>query len=231
MAAVVVPTLERIIRDVRIRLNQPKAENSRWSDTELTEYINEALQQMFLTINEACEGQFDKITSPGLNTTNAVETVVLPTDCFAIRGVWFKQGTINRRLEYRQNIMEDYANDASTNGQANYEPYYYLRGNNLVLRPIPGFTSTNGPLVIEYTAYPNVLVYGGDTLDSGISPLFKQLLVAYAVTEAKRKDDLVTNGSSRTAAESHLADLWHNFKHQLLERSKAPQYITPYEPI
>lgn len=229
MAAVVVPTLERIIRDVRVRLNQPKAENSRWSDTELTEYINEALQQMFLTINETSEGQFDKVGN--LDVTNAVDTVALPTDCFALRGVWFKQGTINRRLEYRQNITEDFANDSSTNGQANYEPYYYLRGNSLVLRPIPGFTSTNQPIYIEYTAYPNVLVYGGDTLDAGISPLFKQLLVAYAVTEAKRKDDLVTNGSSRTAAESHLADLWHNFKHQLMERSKAPQYVTPYEPI
>lgn len=228
MAAVVAPTLERIIRDVRVRLNQPKQENSRWSDTELTEYINEALQQMFLTINEYSEGQFDKSTS--LNIVNVTETVALPTDCFAIRGVWKVQGTINRRLEYRQNILEDFGNSSSTNGQANYEPYYYLRGNNLVLRPIPGFSETNG-LLIEYTGYPNVLVFGGDTLDSGISPLFKQLLVAYAVTEAKRKDDLVTNGNSRTAAESHLADLWKNFKHQISERSKAPQFITAYEPV
>lgn len=125
--------------------------------------------------------------------------------------------------------MEDFGNSSSTNGQANYEPYYYLRGNNIVLRPIPGFSETGG-LLIEYTGYPNVLVYGGDTLDSGISPLFKQILVAYGVTEAKRKDDLVTGGNTRAAAESHLADLWTNFKHQVSERSKAPQYITPYEP-
>lgn len=183
---------------------------------------------MFLVINEASEGQFDKTATA--DVTNATETVALPTDCFAIRGVWWKQGTINRRLEYRQNITEDFGNDSSTNGQSNYEPYYYLRGNNLVFRPIPGFTSTNQPIYIEYTAYPNVLVYGGDTLDAGISPLFKQILVAYAVTEAKRKDDLVNNGNSRTAAESHFSGLWGNFKHQIMERSKGPQYITPFEP-
>lgn len=184
---------------------------------------------MFLTINEVSEGQFDKVAS--LDVVNAVDTVALPTDCFAIRGVWWKQGTINRRLEYRQNITEDFANDSSTNGQANYEPYYYLRGNSLVFRPIPGFTSTNQPVYLEYTAYPNVLVFGGDTLDSGISPLFKQILVAYAVSEAKRKDDLVSNGNTRAAAEEHLGGLWQNFKHQVMDRSKAPQYITPFEPF
>lgn len=183
---------------------------------------------MFLTIQEYTEGQFDKTTS--LNVTNAVETVALPSDCFAIRGVWYKQGSINRRLEYRQNITEDFSNDASTNGAANYEPYYYLRGNYLVLRPIPGFTSTDTPVYVEYTAFPSALVYGSDSMDSGISPIFKQVLVAYAVTEAKRKDDLVTGGNTRQAAEAHLADLWNNFKHQVSERSKAPTYITPFEP-
>lgn len=216
---------------MRIRLNQPKAENSRYSDTELADYINEGLQQMFLTINEYSEGQFDKITSPGLDVTSGIETVALPVDCFAIKAAYMVQGTINRRLVYKQSVLDDYSNTSSTNGQANYEPYYFIRGNNLVLRPIPGFTSTNGPIILEYTAFPNVLVYGSDNLDNGISPLFKQILVAYAVTEAKRKDDMVSNGNTRTAAESHLADLWHNFKHQISERSKAPQYITPFEPF
>lgn len=183
---------------------------------------------MFLTVNEISEGQFDKKTS--LDITNTVETVPLPTDCFAIRALYKVQGSINRRLEYRQNILEDYGNDSSTNGAANYEPYYYLRGNSLVLRPIPGFTEVGG-LVIEYTAFPNVLVYGGDTLDAGISPLFKELVVMYVVAKAKLKDDLSSGGSSRLPAESHLSDLYTNFKHQLSERSKAPQYITAYEPV
>ena len=228
MAAVVTPTLERLIRDTRILLNQPRAENSRWSDSELTGYANDAVQQIFLTINEASEGQFDKTAT--LDIVNAVDTVALPADCFAIRGVWKVQGSINRRLEYRQNIMEDFSNSSSTNGEANYEPYYYLRGNSLVLRPIPGFSAT-ASLYMEYTAFPNVLVYGGDLMDQGISPLFKELIVMYIVSKAKLKDDLVSGGNTRAAADTHLADLYTNFKHQLLERSKAPQYITPFEPV
>ena len=174
------------------------------------------------------EGQFDKSTT--LDITNAVETVPLPSDCFAIRGVWKVQGSINRRLEYRQNITEDFGNSSSTNGAANYEPYYYIRGNSLVLRPIPGFSETAG-LILEYTAFPTVLVYGGDTMDSGISPMFKELIVMYIVSKAKLKDDLVSGGNTRLPAESHLSDLYKNFKHQLSERSKAPQYVTPYEPV
>lgn len=214
-----------MLRDVRIRLNQPRAENSRWSDPELADYLNEGAQQIFLTVQEICEGQFDTTTT--LNTTANTETVTLPTDCFAVKALYWNSGTVNRRLVYKSSVTEDF--DTTASGSSGYEPYYFLRGNSLVLRPKPGFTSTTGPLVLEYTKYPTVLVYGADTLDTGISPLFKQLLVAYAVTEAKRKDDLVTGGSSRTAAESHLGDLWRNFRHQLSERSKAPQFITPFE--
>lgn len=228
MAQVIAPTLEKIIRDVRVLLNQPKPENSRFSDAELTSYANDAIQQIFLTVNEAGEGQFDKITN--LDIVNATETVALPVDCFAIKALYKVQNQVNRRLEYRQNIMMDYDNSSSNTGSTTYEPYYYIRGNNLVLRPIPGFSETSG-LVLEYTAFPSVLVYGGDTMDSGISPLFRELIVMYVVSKAKLKDDLAGGGNSRAPAEAHLADLYNNFKHQLMERSKAPQYITVFEPV
>lgn len=219
-------------------MNQPKAENSRFSDAELTGYANDAIQQIFLDINEAGEGQFDQSTSdatnvsyPGLNVTKNVETVALPSDCFAIKAVYFKQGQMNRRLEYRQNIMMDYDTSATNSGQTTYEPYYYLRGNSLVLRPIPGFTSTDNPITIEYTAYPQVLVYGGDSMDNGISPLFKELIVSYIVSKAKFKDDLSGQGQGYALASSRMVDLFKQFKHQVMERSKAPQYVTPFEPI
>ncbi len=227
MAAVVAPLLEKLIQDARVLLNQPKAENSRYSPAAMTGWANDAIQQIFLTVNEAGEGQFDKTAN--LNVVSGTETVALPTDCFAIKALYKVQGTVNRRLEYRQNVTQDYDNTSSNTGGATYEPYYYLRANNLVLRPIPGFSETNS-LVIEYTAYPSVLVYGGDTLDAGISPLFKELVVMYIVAKAKLQDDLSGGGSSRVPAQEHMADLYRNFKHQLIERSKAPQYITPFSP-
>jgi hypothetical protein len=229
MSQVIAPKLERIIKNVRMMLNQPKAENSRFSDAELTQWANDAIQQIFLTINEAGEGQFDAITS--LNVTNAVETVALPSDCFAVKAVWWTQSNIKRRLEYRQNTLMDYDMTNTNSGQTTYEPYYYFRGNSLVLRPIPGFTSTDSPLTVEYTAYPQVLVYGGDTMDSGISPLFRELIESYVIAKAKFRDDLSGMGQGYELANSRMVDLFHQFRHQVIERSKAPQYITPFEPI
>lgn len=228
MSAVVAPSLERIIRDARLLLRQQKAENSRFTDSELTGYANDAIQQIFLTVNEASEGQFDKTTT--LSIVSGVETVALPADCFAIKVLYKVQGTVNRRLEYRQNILQDYDNNATNSGSTTYEPYYYLRANNLVLRPIPGFSET-ASLVLEYTGYPDVLVYGGDIMTSGISPLFKELIVSYVVAKAKLADDLSGGGSGYELANSRMVDLFHQFKHQLMERSKAPQYIQSWEPM
>lgn len=228
MATLVAPTLEKLVREARILLRQPKAENSRFTDNELINYANDALQQIFLTVNEASEGQFDKTAT--LDIVNAVETVALPADCFAIRGVWKLQNTIWRRLEYKQNIMMDFDVTATNSGSTTYEPYYYLRGNNLVLRPIPGFSEA-ASLKIEYTAYPSVLVSGADTMDAGISPLFKELIVMYIVAKAKLTDDLNGGGQGYQLAASHRDDLFRQFKHQLMERAKAPQYITVFEPL
>lgn len=231
MAQVIAPNLEKIIQNVRRLLNQPRAENSRFSDADLTTWSNDAIQQIFLTVNEAGEGQFDTITSPGLDVTNGTETVALPVDCFAVKGVWWTQNTIKRRLEYRQNVMMDYDASGTNSGQTTYEPYYYFRGNSLVLRPIPGFTSTDHPLIIEYTKYPTMLVYGGDSLDAGISPLFRELIESYVVSKAKFRDDLSGQGQGYALANSRMVDLFHQFKHQVIERSKAPQFTTPFEPI
>lgn len=231
MAQVVTPKLEGILRGVRSLLNQPRPENSRFSDADLTAWSNDAIQQIFLTVNEAGEGQFDTTTNPGLNVTNATETVALPTDCFAVKAVYWTQGTVNRRLEYRQNVTMDFDATSANSGQTTYEPYYYFRGNSLVLRPIPGFTSTSNPLIIEYTKYPTILVYAGDSMDDGISPLFRELIEAYVVAKAKFRDDLSGQGSGYALANQRMVDLFHQFKHQIMERSKAPQYTTPFEPI
>lgn len=228
MATIVTPTLESLVRDSRILLNQPKAENSRFSDAELTKYANQAVKQIFGIVNKMSEGQFDKTTT--LNIASGVETVALPSDCFAIKAVYKVQGTVNRRLEYKNSIMLDYDNNSQNSGSTTYEPYYYLRVNNLVLRPIPGFSETAG-LILEYTSYPSILQFGGDSVDSGVSPLFEELITTYIVYKCKLKDDLAGGGNSRQAAVEHMSDLYSNFKDQLSERSKAPQYISPFEPV
>lgn len=225
MATLSSPTLQRLIRDARLLLNQPRAENSRWSDTELGEYINDAVKLYFLHINEMAEGQFDKVID--LDLTANTETVNLPADCFSIKVLYRKQNTVFQPLAYRNNFIESY--DSQTASGNTYEPSYYLRGEKLVLRPIPGANETAG-LKLEYTAFPETLVVGGDVLSSGISPIFKELVVLYSVYKAKVKDDLVNGSNTRLAAQQLLDAQFVTFKHAVTERSKYPTFIVPFNP-
>lgn len=228
MAIIVTPTLEILVRTARVLLNQPKAENSRYTDAELIKYANDAVKQLFGVVNKIAEGQFDRVTMLDIQLNN--ELVPLPVDCFSIRALYKVQNQINRRLEYKPSVTMDYDNASQDTGTTTYEPYYYLRQNNIVLRPVPGFAEANS-LVLEYTAYPSVLVNSADTLDSGISPLFEELITTYIVYKAKLKDDLAGGGNSRQPAKEHLSSLYDTFKDQLSERSKAPQYVSSFEPV
>jgi hypothetical protein len=227
VATLTAPTQARLIQEVRTLLNQPKAENSRWADTEISGYLNDGIQRYFLHINEIGEGQFD--TTTNLNITANTETVDLPSDCYSVKVLYKKQGdgTSYLPLPYRNELVTGFSSDGG--GTSHYQPAYSLRGNKIVLHPTPGASETAG-LRLDYTAFPEVLIYGADSLTAGISPVFKELVVMYAVYKCKLRDDLVQGGNTRSAAEALLADLYANFKHQVAERSKYPQFIFPFTP-
>lgn len=178
-------------------------------------------------LNEQAEGQFD--ISSDLNLVQGQEEITLPSDFFTIKALYRKNDdntfTI---LQYRNNVVSSYDGNTNT-GSTAYYPYYYFRGNKIVLRPIPGFSQTAG-LKIEYTAFPETLLTGDDILTSGIAPVFKELVVMYGVYKAKMKDDLVNNSNTSEKAAAHLANLYNNFKHQVAERAKYPLSVTPYNP-
>lgn len=227
MATLSSPTLQRLIQEVRIILNQPRQENSRWTDAELANYLNDGVQKYFAVINEVGEGQFD--TQTDLNIVSGVETVTLPTDCYTVKVLYKKENSAYKPLIYRNNFTQAF-NTAAIGGDSNsYEPSYYFRGNSIVLHPIPAFSETAG-LRLEYTAFPEVMIYGGDTMTAGISPLFKELVVMYGVYKAKMKDDLVNGSDTSAKAAAHLSDLYNNFKHQVTERSKYPTFVLPFSP-
>lgn len=214
------------MRETRLLLRQPKSENSRWSDAEIASYLNDGIQKYFLHINEVGEGQFDKTVD--LDLVANTETVALPTDFYSVKALYRKQGTARQILRYNNNIIGSY--DTTGASGTSYTPQYYFRVNNLVLRPIPGASETGG-LVLEYTSFPEVLLYGGDSLTAGISPLFKELCVVYAAYKCKITDDSTSSGNqTRQALKEHLSDLFEQFKHQVVERSKYPNFITPFNP-
>lgn len=227
MATLSAPTLSSLIQEVRVRLRQPNAANSNYSDAELALYLNNGVKQYFLEVEERAEGQFDAPPAD-LNIVTNVDTVSLPSDCYKVKKISIKHSGEYVPLQYRNDFTENW-DTAGQSATDVYEPYYYFRGNQIVLRPIPN-TGGTGLLRVEYTYFPDTMIWGGDTLTSGLSPIFKELVVMYAVYQAKITDDMVNGGNTREAAKEHLADLYNIFKTNLGLRSKYPQFVKPYLP-
>lgn len=226
MATLTSPSLDTVRANVRNLLNQPTASNSFWTDAELDTYINEAIRIYFAELTKIDEGHFT--TSVTLDLTANVETVAMPSDFFAMRALYRKSDTSYLILSYRNNLTEGYTTDGGAPYDA-YAPYYYFRGNSIVLRPIPGTSETAG-LLMEYIQFPETLVAGGDLLTAQISPVFSQVIEMYAVYKAKMKESLVNQTDTASMAKSNLAELHKQFMDVIQLRSKNPTSIIPFNP-
>lgn len=225
MATLTNTTLSRLIQETRIFLNQENATNSFWSDQELTMYANDAVRQYFATVVQNSEGQFDKIVD--LNIVADQEEVALPSDFFEVRAVYKKITDAYKVLPYMNLVNVNYDTNGGTSA-LNYEAYYYFRGDSLVLRPIPNFSETSG-LKLEYTAFPETLIWGGDTM-THVSPIFKEMIIMYMVYKAKVKESLVNGTDTSSQAAALLHDNYTNFVNAVSKRSKYPTFVRPFTP-
>lgn len=226
------PTLQNLLTDVRTMLRQRNPANSTWLDDELTSYLNEAINQYFLECVSVNEGYFTvqtgSMSNPDLDIVTNVETVALPDDCFQVKNVWKAVDNGWVSLNYRNTLNESYFSNTGTTLDS-YFPAYMFQGNNLVLRPTPNASQTAG-LRIEYLQFPDTLIYGGDVLTNQVAPVFKQLLVMYAVYKAKLSESL-TNGVDMSALpKSNLDQLYQLFKDTIAKRSKNPTYVQAFNP-
>lgn len=226
MALLAAPTLQKLITSARSMLNQQDPNNSFWKDDELTEYLNEAVSLYFTEVQAVNEGYFT--TTADLDLVNNEEEVPLPADCFKVRALYKSVSDGEVMLPYRNNLTEGYTTQGG-NSNNNYLPYYYFRGNSLVLRPIPNFDETAG-LRLEYIQFPDQMIWGGDQMAAGVSPIFKQLIIMYAVYKAKLKESLMNGVNVYAVAESNVAALYKSFKDSIAERSKNPTYIVAFNP-
>jgi len=226
MATLSAPTLQQLLSSVRTMLNQPKESNSFWKDIELTEYLNEAVSTYFTECVQVNEGYFT--TQSDLNVVANTETVALPSDCFQIKNLYKKITNGYVLLPYRNNLTEGYSTQGGPSNET-YFPSYYFRANNLVLHPVPTGSETAG-LRIEYLSFPDQMVWGGDSLTSQVSPIFKQLLIMYAVYKAKLRESLVNGVNTYVVAQQHLGELYKIFKDSIAKRSKNPVYSIPFSP-
>jgi hypothetical protein len=225
MATLSSPTLQRLIGNVRGMLSQSNRNNSFWSDEDLMEYINEAVRLYFVEVTHSNEGLFT--TTADLNIALDTETVALPTDCFEVKNLWKKVSNGYELLTY-SNAGESYSTQGGTSSTA-YFPSFHFRGNSLVLRPTPNFAETAG-LKLEYIQFPETMINGGDSLTNQVSPVFKQVIEAYAVYKAKLKESLVNGVTMHEVAKGNLNDMYIAFKDAIERRAKGPTFIQPFNP-
>jgi hypothetical protein len=226
LATLTSPSLGKLLTNVRNFLNQPNANNSFWSDAELSDYLNKAVSRYFVEIAHSDEGRF--ITKTSLNIVADTETVALPTDCFIVKAVRRKVTNGYAILNYRNEIDTSYSTQGGSGGDS-YQPTYYFRANNLVLRPTPNFSETAG-LEIEYMQLPEVLLNAGDLLTAQVVPIFKELIEAYAIYLAKEKESLVNGVNMQAGVMARVDSLYSSMKEIMTPRSMSPQFITPFDP-
>lgn len=226
MGTLAAPSLQNLLTNVRNNLNQPNPLNTFWTDAELSEYINEGIRIYFQEVFQNNEGHFTAVTD--LDITANTETIALPSDFFAIRTVYKKVSNGYEALAYRNTVQESYSTQGGTSSNS-YMPYYYFRGNSLVLRPTPNFSETAG-IRIEYIQLPATLIDGGDVMTAQISPLFKQVIESYAVYRAKQKESNVTGVNVTQIPGEHLAGVIKLFRDSVQTRSKGPTFTTPFNP-
>lgn len=226
MATLSSPSLGRLLTNVRNMLNSPNPNNSFWSNEELTDYLNKAVHRYFAEIVKNSEGQFT--TSIPLDIVKDVETVALPSDFFEVRALYIQRSGGWAILDYENNLTDGFFTNSGTSGNT-YSPYYFFRGNNLVLRPTPNYSAT-AELRLEYVQFPDTMINGGDTLTNQVAPIFSELIEMYAVYKAKLKESTVNGVTMQTGPAQNLADLYTQFKEVVNKRSQYPEYVVPFNP-
>lgn len=227
MATLTSPSLGKLLTNIRNMLSQPDPANSTWSDYELTEYINEAIRMYFAEVVKHSEGYFT--TSTTLDITANTETVALPADFYEVRALYILRTNGYEILPYNNNLTDGFYTNSGTSGNT-YAPYYFFRGNNIVLRPTPNFSQT-AALRMEYLQFPDTVVNGGDTMTNQVSPIFKQLIEMYSVYKAKLKESLGGNGLQLEApALANLNQIYTQFKDAINKRSQYPEFTVPFHP-
>ena len=104
------PTLQNLVTDTRVQLNQLDPNNSFWRDDELTGYLNDAIRRYFVECVHVNEGYFTIQTGgvvPDLNIIANVETITLPSDCFEVKNVWKKLKPAQNRMVFDPTLLRN----------------------------------------------------------------------------------------------------------------------------
>jgi hypothetical protein len=217
MATLTSPTIDDLIVDVRTMLGQPQSQNSTWTDEELAQYLNEGVRRYFAEAMAHMEAAF--ITTTTLDCTANTDTISVPSDFFKAKNLYIKTTTGYDLLSYRNNLTSGYSTTGGGTSSDTYHPDYSFRGRSIVLHDTPNFTSTGGTMIT-----------GGDSLTASVSPVFKDLIVMYAVYKAKLRESMSVGVNTFSAALQNLNDLFTAFKEAVSQMSANPTFTVPWNP-
>jgi hypothetical protein len=220
------PSVQDMLTAARRLLRQPDPSNSQWTDEDLLAWLNEAVRIHMCELTGLDEGHFTGIDD--LNIVSGTETIALPTDCFMVKVVYKKVNNGFVPLNYRNTLNVGYSTQGGTSPEL-YQPYYFFRGNSLVVRPVPNFSETDG-IRVEYFQMPAILTDSSDQLSAQIAPVFRQSVEAYVVYMAKLSESLTSGTNTAALAEKHFNGLYSQFQQLSQKRSKNPTYIQPFNP-
>lgn len=187
-------TLAQLIARVRGKVNEDVA--AFWSDTVITDQLNEAYRYYTSFILEAYEGYFNTTKSIDFDA-NANGLYALPTDCSnpnKIRLVSRKiaSGTQIVPLKYFERY--DNAVNLQISSSTYNLPTYRFRGNNLVLEPAPDFSEV-GALIVEYSRALAPLS-NSVGIDSEFPALGEDCIVIAATIKCKSIEEMVAGGGA-----------------------------------
>lgn len=226
MAVLTPPTIEDLIINIRNLLRQPRQDNSTWTDEELITYVNEGIRRYFTEVVVKNEGQF--LATANLDLVSGEEAVELPSDFFGLRAVYRKVTDGYQVMPYVPDVNRSFSTISGTSGES-YVPAYYMRKQSLVLRPPPTFSETDG-LRIEYVAFPETILTGGDSMTASVSPIFKDLIETYAAYKAKVVESSTNGVNTYAPLKENLQDLMLAFRESIQNRAIYPNYIIPFNP-
>ena len=185
-------TTAQLITRVRGKVNEEIA--TFWSDTVITDQLNEAYRYYTSFILEAYEGYFNTTAYISFDG-NASGLYALPADCANPN----KIRLVSRSIASNSQIIplkyfERYDNSIDVKiSQSTYNlPTYRFRGNNLVLEPAPDFTEANA-LLIEYSrALSSLSANVG--IDADFPALGEDCIVIAATIKCKSIEEMVGGG-------------------------------------
>lgn len=192
-----------------------------WTDEDLNDFINQGYRYYWQWMIQA--GQYITLKETNLDIVASTSTIALPSDFIKVKMLERVIDGIQIPLDYYDRTeSENYTTGVST---ANFLYSYRLLGANLVLEPTPQESATSG-LKLTYFYMMDEM---DDDSDIPLIPLlYHDLLVSYAVIQAKEKEEgLAGGGADMSPFVMTMQQQEQLFKESIEPDSLQSQFVRP----